>query len=189
MPPSLTSPFPYMIRCFKFLHLFNLNPPCSVWNLSRIISVGSLSNLKQFWIELVMAAVQAEQRLWDGVLELTKAAQEKGTDPLMWAMQLSSNLTAAGISMPSTEVAELLVSYICWSNNIPIAWKFLEKALTIRIVPPMFVVALLSTRSMLISPNLLIILQTLVYDIQASIWKIYGCVKNIKSDFNEMCEY
>ncbi|CAA2935110.1 mediator of RNA polymerase II transcription subunit 33A-like [Olea europaea subsp. europaea] len=93
-----------------------------------------------------MAAVQAEQRLWDGVLELTKAAQEKGTDSLMWAMQLSSNLTAAGISMPSTEVAELLVSYICWSNNIPIAWKFLEKALTIRIVPPMFVVALLSTR-------------------------------------------
>ncbi|CAI9781154.1 unnamed protein product [Fraxinus pennsylvanica] len=93
-----------------------------------------------------MAAVQVEQRLWDGVLELTKAAQEKGMDPLMWAMQLSSNLTAAGISMPSTEVAELLVSYICWSNNVPIAWKFLEKALTIRIVPPMFVIALLSTR-------------------------------------------
>lgn len=89
--------------------------------------------------------------MWDGVLELTKAAQEKGTDPLIWAMQLSSNLTAARISMPSTEVAELLVSHICWSNNVPIAWKFLEKALTIRIVPPMFVIALLSTRSMLIS--------------------------------------
>lgn len=94
------------------------------------------------------AAVEetAKQRLWDGVLELTKAAQERGTDPLMWAMQLSSSLTAAGVSMPSVELAELLVSHICWSNNLPIAWKFLEKALTIRIVPPMLVLALLSTR-------------------------------------------
>ncbi|KAI3449600.1 hypothetical protein Pfo_006265 [Paulownia fortunei] len=93
-----------------------------------------------------MEAEAVKQRLWDGVLELTKAAQERGTDPLMWAMQLSSSLTAAGVSMPSVEVAELLVSHICWSNNLPIAWKFLEKALTIRIVPPMLVLALLSTR-------------------------------------------
>ncbi|KAH6818865.1 REF4-related 1 [Perilla frutescens var. frutescens] len=96
-----------------------------------------------------MAAAEeetAKQRLWDGVLELTKAAQERGTDPLMWAMQLSSSLTAAGVSMPSVELAELLVSHICWSNNLPIAWKFLEKGLTIRVVPPMLVLALLSTR-------------------------------------------
>ncbi|XP_047979918.1 mediator of RNA polymerase II transcription subunit 33A-like [Salvia hispanica] len=88
----------------------------------------------------------AKQRLWDGVLELTKSAQERATDPLMWAMQLSASLTTAGVSMPSVELAELLVSHICWSNNHPIAWKFLEKALTIRIVPPMLVLALLSTR-------------------------------------------
>ncbi|KAK4407107.1 Mediator of RNA polymerase II transcription subunitB [Sesamum angolense] len=92
------------------------------------------------------AAEGVKQRLWDGVLELTKASQERGTDPLMWAMQLSTSLTAAGVSMPSGELAELLVSHICWSNNLPIAWKFLEKALTIRIVPPMLVLALLSTR-------------------------------------------
>ncbi|XP_042012940.1 mediator of RNA polymerase II transcription subunit 33B-like [Salvia splendens] len=93
-----------------------------------------------------MAAETAKQRLWDYVLELTKAAQEKGTDPLIWAMQLSSTLTTAGVSMPSVELADLLVSHICWSNNHPIAWKFLEKALTVRIVPPMLVLALLSTR-------------------------------------------
>ncbi|KAL7151345.1 hypothetical protein ABFS83_04G024700 [Erythranthe nasuta] len=93
-----------------------------------------------------MAAEPVKQRLWDGVLELTKAAQERGTDPLLWAMKLSSSLAAAGVSMPSVELAELLVSHICWSNNIPIAWKLLEKALTIRLVPPMFLLALLSTR-------------------------------------------
>ncbi|GFP97857.1 mediator of RNA polymerase ii transcription subunit 33a [Phtheirospermum japonicum] len=87
-----------------------------------------------------------QQRLWDAVLELTMAAQERGIDPLVWATRLSSSLAAAGVSMPSVEVAELLVSHICWSNNIPIAWKYLEMALALRIVPPLFVLALLSTR-------------------------------------------
>ncbi|KAL3647905.1 hypothetical protein CASFOL_008873 [Castilleja foliolosa] len=94
--------------------------------------------------EVVMQ--QQRRRLWDGVLELTVSAQLRGTDPLMWSTQLSSSLAEAGVSMPSVEVAELLVSHICWSNNIPITWKFLEKALTLRIVPPLFVLALLSTR-------------------------------------------
>ncbi|GFP97858.1 mediator of RNA polymerase ii transcription subunit 33a [Phtheirospermum japonicum] len=89
---------------------------------------------------------QQQRRMWDGVLELTVSAQKRGTDPLMWSTQLSSSLAAGGVSMPSVEVAELLVSHICWSNNIPITWKFLEKALTLRIVPPLFVLALLSTR-------------------------------------------
>ncbi|KAL3647906.1 hypothetical protein CASFOL_008874 [Castilleja foliolosa] len=90
--------------------------------------------------------VKQQQRLWYGVLELTLAAQERGADPLIWATQLSSSLTSAGVSMPSVEVADLLVSHICWSNNIPIAWKFLEMALALRIVPPLFVLALLSAR-------------------------------------------
>ncbi|KAK4482257.1 hypothetical protein RD792_009408 [Penstemon davidsonii] len=95
-----------------------------------------------------MAPAELERRVRDGVLELTKAAQERGTDPLMWAMELSSTLTAANVSIPSVEVAELLVSHICWSNNVPMAWKLLEKALTVRVVPPMLVLALLSLRSM-----------------------------------------
>ncbi|MCD9643169.1 hypothetical protein HAX54_030388 [Datura stramonium] len=92
-----------------------------------------------------MLSVQ-QSSLWDGVMELTKSAQMRGTDPLMWAMQLSSSLNSAGLSMPSIDVANLLVSHICWANNVPIAWKFLEKALALRIVPPMFVLALLSNR-------------------------------------------
>ncbi|KAI3526782.1 hypothetical protein L1887_06045 [Cichorium endivia] len=90
------------------------------------------------------ATPPTNMNLWEGLMEMTKSAQNKGTDPLMWAVQLSSSLLSAGIAMPSTEVAELLVSHICWSNNVPIAWKFLEKALTLRIAPPMLVLALLS---------------------------------------------
>lgn len=81
-----------------------------------------------------------------GVVELIKAGQEKGSDPLVWAIQMYSNLNSAGESLPSVELAELLVSYICWDNNVPILWKFLDKALMLRIVPPMLLLALLSVR-------------------------------------------
>ncbi|CAI0395338.1 unnamed protein product [Linum tenue] len=86
------------------------------------------------------------QSLWDSVLQLTKSAQEKNGDPLLWAIQLSSSLGSAGVGLPSADLAHLLVSHICFGNHVPIAWKLLEKALTVKIVPPMLVLALLSTR-------------------------------------------
>lgn len=89
---------------------------------------------------------QERQNIWDGVSELTKSAQALSTDPLTWALQLSSNLTAAGLSLPSLEAAEFIVNHICWENNVPIMWKFLEIALSMNIVPPMLVIALLSVR-------------------------------------------
>ncbi|KAK6913868.1 hypothetical protein RJ641_021189 [Dillenia turbinata] len=94
----------------------------------------------------VMTLVQTQNNLWDSVLDQTKLAQQKGHDPLVWSIQLSSNLNSAGVPMPSPELAYVLVSHICWDNNLPIAWKFLEKALVLKIVPPMLVFALLSTR-------------------------------------------
>ncbi|KAI4301291.1 hypothetical protein L6164_034583 [Bauhinia variegata] len=88
----------------------------------------------------------SQPMVWDAVLELTKSAQEKNVDPLLWAIQLSSTLNSAGVSLPSVEVAQLLVSHICWDNHVPIMWKFLEKAVTVKIVPSLLVLALLSTR-------------------------------------------
>ncbi|KAJ7980133.1 Mediator of RNA polymerase II transcription subunit 33A [Quillaja saponaria] len=90
--------------------------------------------------------VSTKTSLWDSAIELTKVAQEKGSDPLLWAIQLYSNLNSAGVSLPSVELGDVLVSYICWENNVPILWKFLEKALMLKIVAPMHVLALLSTR-------------------------------------------
>ncbi|CAN0856442.1 Mediator of RNA polymerase II transcription subunit 33A [Linum grandiflorum] len=83
---------------------------------------------------------------WDGVLEITQLAQKKVGDPLLWALQISSKLSSHGISLPSPELATILVSYICWDNNIPLLWKFLEKALVLNLVPPFLVLALLSHR-------------------------------------------
>ncbi|KAJ6390289.1 hypothetical protein OIU77_024498 [Salix suchowensis] len=84
--------------------------------------------------------------VWDSVLELTKSAQVKNCDPQLWAIQLSSNLNSAGVDLPSVELAHLLVSHICFDNHLPITWKFLEKALSFNLVPPLLVLALLSTR-------------------------------------------
>lgn len=91
-------------------------------------------------------AITSCQINWDNVLEFTKIAQHKGDDPMLWAIQLSSNLNSAGVSLPSPQLATLLVSHICWDNNVPVAWKFLEKALVFNIVPPILVLALLSKR-------------------------------------------
>ncbi|KAI3803240.1 hypothetical protein L1987_31389 [Smallanthus sonchifolius] len=93
-----------------------------------------------------MALSLGTLRLWDTVLELTKKSQDKGSDPMIWAIHLSSQLNSAGVSLPSPDLANLLVSHICWDNNNPISWKFLEKALIFNIVPPLLVLALLSTR-------------------------------------------
>ncbi|KAK7303233.1 hypothetical protein RJT34_14135 [Clitoria ternatea] len=82
----------------------------------------------------------------EGVAEMTKVAQEQGSDPLLWAIQMYSSLNSAGESLPSAELAQFLVSHICWDNNVPILWKFLDKALMLRIVPPMLILALLSKR-------------------------------------------
>lgn len=85
--------------------------------------------------------------IWEVVIGQTKVAQAKGSDPLLWSIQVSSKLSSAGITLPCLELANHLVSHICWENNVPIAWKFLEKALALKIVPPFLVLGLLSIRS------------------------------------------
>ncbi|KAG9457423.1 hypothetical protein H6P81_001931 [Aristolochia fimbriata] len=91
-------------------------------------------------------AVVFSNSVWDNVVELTKGAQDKGSDPLLWAVQLSSALTSARVALPSVELAHVLVSHICWENNVPMAWKYLEKVVAVNITPPMLVIALLSAR-------------------------------------------
>jgi hypothetical protein len=51
------------------------------------------------------------------------------------------------VGLPSVELAHLLVSHICFGNHVPITWKFLDKALAVKIAPPMLVLSLLSIRS------------------------------------------
>ncbi|RDX69911.1 Mediator of RNA polymerase II transcription subunit 33A, partial [Mucuna pruriens] len=81
-----------------------------------------------------------------GRREVTKWAQENKTDPLLWSIQVNSALNSAGVSLPSVHLAHRLVSHICFDNHVPVAWKLLEKAMAVRLVPPLLALSLLSTR-------------------------------------------
>ncbi|PNX82524.1 hypothetical protein L195_g038553, partial [Trifolium pratense] len=83
---------------------------------------------------------------WERVIEITKWSQEKKTEAVVWSIEVSSWLNKAGVSLPSVELAHRLVSHICWENNVPATWKYLEKAMEVRMVPPFLVLALLSTK-------------------------------------------
>ncbi|EOA32401.1 hypothetical protein CARUB_v10015673mg [Capsella rubella] len=90
--------------------------------------------------------IPGRRTVWDGVIQLTKMSQENCIDPRLWASQLSSNLNFFAVEFPSTELAEVIVSYICWDNNVPILWKFLERAMALNLVSPLVVLSLLSHR-------------------------------------------
>lgn len=91
---------------------------------------------------------------WDEVAEYTKAAQEKGADPAAWGLHLSSSLASAGVQLPSPELTELLASHLCcWKNyNAPLAWKYVDKALSANLASPILLFALLSSRSVKFYP-------------------------------------
>ncbi|KAL0742754.1 hypothetical protein Bca4012_084267 [Brassica carinata] len=72
-------------------------------------------------------------------------AQEQCVDARLWASHLSATLKPF-VEFPSTELAEVLVSYICWDNNLPLLWKFLERAMSLNLVSPLVVLALLAHR-------------------------------------------
>ncbi|KAI4304101.1 hypothetical protein MLD38_039657 [Melastoma candidum] len=92
--------------------------------------------------------MSAKGAVWDGVAEATRVAQEKGTDedPLRWAIEVTSMLGSASEGLPSPRLAYVLVDRICGDDYVPVMWKLLDKALVVGIVPPLLVVALLSSR-------------------------------------------
>ncbi|RWW86113.1 hypothetical protein BHE74_00005124 [Ensete ventricosum] len=92
---------------------------------------------------------------WDDVAEYTKVAQRTGCDPAVWTVHVSSALAAHVVPLPSPELAQLLVSHLCWGNNVPLAWKYVERALAANIAPPMLLLALLSVRFIVILPPII----------------------------------
>ncbi|ESQ39456.1 hypothetical protein EUTSA_v10001284mg [Eutrema salsugineum] len=95
---------------------------------------------------MAVAPPESQQGLWDSVTWLIRSAQEKNVDPLHWALELRLTLSSAGISLPSTDLAHFLVSHIFWENHTPLSWKLLEKSITVNLVHPLLVLALLSLR-------------------------------------------
>jgi len=93
---------------------------------------------------MAVPAQTSEADAWDAVLRQTKLAVESNTDPYAWAFDIRSTLHSSAIAIPSTELAHRLVSHFFWDNYSAAAWKLLHTSLSLNIIPPTLLVALLS---------------------------------------------
>ncbi|CAA7044175.1 unnamed protein product [Microthlaspi erraticum] len=95
---------------------------------------------------MAVAPPDSLECLWDSVTSSIRSAEEMNLDPLHWALQLRLTLASSGISLPSPDLTRFLVSHMFWENHTPLSWKLLDQAITVNIIPPLLVLALLSPR-------------------------------------------
>jgi hypothetical protein len=96
--------------------------------------------------EMNMASSSSQQQWQEKVLELTKLLQEQGDPPFLWAVEVGKCLLGAGLQAPSVELGQLLISHLCWSNNGPMLWKYIEQAMGTRLLNSLHILALLTSR-------------------------------------------
>ncbi|KAJ6765342.1 hypothetical protein OIU79_021529 [Salix purpurea] len=75
-----------------------------------------------------------------------KPDQRREESPILWAMDVVKCLKSLKMEMPSPDLAEILVSHLCFDNNNASIWKFLQQALSVRLLSPLHVLSLLSSR-------------------------------------------
>ncbi|KAK1264930.1 Mediator of RNA polymerase II transcription subunit 33A [Acorus gramineus] len=81
------------------------------------------------------------------VLEAAKAAEERNDPPSAWAVEASRFARESGAGgVPNLEMGRALVAGLCFSNNTPSFWKYLEQALASRLLCPLHVLSLLTPR-------------------------------------------
>ncbi|KAF2306577.1 hypothetical protein GH714_019550 [Hevea brasiliensis] len=80
------------------------------------------------------------------ILETIKTCQQRQEAPLLWAMEVGKCLVSLGMRLPSPELGHVLVPYLCFDNNHPSLWKFLQQALSSRLLYPIHILSLLSAR-------------------------------------------
>lgn len=80
------------------------------------------------------------------VVETLKYCQQREEAPFVWAMEVGKCLKSLGVGFPSPELGDAVVRYICFHNNQPSLWKFLQQALSSRLLSPLHVLSLLASR-------------------------------------------
>ncbi|XP_020521729.1 mediator of RNA polymerase II transcription subunit 33A isoform X2 [Amborella trichopoda] len=82
----------------------------------------------------------------DQISGILRHSLERKDPPLIWAMEVSSALQESGVGLPSSELGHLLVSHLCWANNTPLLWKYIEHAVSSQLVSSLQLLALLTSR-------------------------------------------
>ena len=86
--------------------------------------------------------VELERRVVELVTAAAAKGKEKEESPVIWAMELGQCVEAA----PSIELAEVVVTQLCFRHNKPCRWKFIDFCLSSGLLSPLHVLSLLSSR-------------------------------------------
>ncbi|KAM7263346.1 hypothetical protein ACFE04_001029 [Oxalis oulophora] len=93
---------------------------------------------------------EIETELKRSVLDTLKNCQQRQDSVLVWSLEVGKCLASRAISLPSPELGQLLVSHLCFQNNHPSLWKFLELSLSSSspssLLSPLHVLSLLTSR-------------------------------------------
>ncbi|XP_027352449.1 mediator of RNA polymerase II transcription subunit 33A-like isoform X2 [Abrus precatorius] len=88
------------------------------------------------WDEEVKEGIVKRLKWWE---------QRSNKPPTAWVTELIEHLNTLGITLPSPELGELLVSEMCFDNNQPSTWKLVHHALSSRLLFPLQILSLLSS--------------------------------------------
>ncbi|KAI9152792.1 hypothetical protein LWI28_001261 [Acer negundo] len=79
-------------------------------------------------------------RLEQRVIETVKRCQERQESPVKWALELGKCTSSPA------ELGQVLVTHLCFNNNHPSLWKFLDYALHSHLLSPLHILSLLTQR-------------------------------------------
>jgi hypothetical protein len=80
------------------------------------------------------------------VMAAVKASEARGDPPLLRAVDLARAVAGECATVPSADLAGILVSNLCFAHNSPSLWKLVGQAMASRLVSPLHVLALLTPR-------------------------------------------
>lgn len=87
-----------------------------------------------------------EESFQQRVIETVKRCQQRQDGPLIWALEIGNCLNSGGEDEPSPELGRVLVSSLCFQNNHPSLWKFLDYALSSCLLCPFHLLSLLTAK-------------------------------------------
>lgn len=83
----------------------------------------------------------------EGVLETLKRCEQRNETTLVSAMEVAKCLRTWQVRLPSPQLGQLLVSHLCSSSSSSSSlWKFIEQALSSRLLYPLQLLSLLTSR-------------------------------------------
>jgi hypothetical protein len=80
------------------------------------------------------------------VMAAVKASEARGDPLLVRAVELARVVAGEGATIPSPDLAGILVSNLCFAHNSPSLWKLVGQAMASRLLSPLHVLALLTPR-------------------------------------------